>query len=246
MGVKNINRTPLSQLLPQTVSLCDDFHGLDTSIWTATEGDTNGSVAIDADGTGGVVALAVTTSDNEEAYLASNETFKIEAGKPIYALARIQYAEAATDDANVFFGLLDGVGANTIADGGGMKASFDGAVFYKADGETLWRVKSSNATAATDTITEVTAGGSSYQTLAIEVVPQNDGTAEVSYWIDPTGGIDLKQCRANGAHPATPAIKHTVTLASQTEIAVAVGLKNGGANSETLNVDLIVVEQRRF
>src|SRR5690606_15611651 len=115
--------------------------------------------------------------------------FLFAAGKPAMAQCRLQYAEAATDDANAIFGFMDAVGADSLIDnGGGPKAEFDGAVFYKIDGGTRWRVRSSNATAHVDHQIENVAGGAAFVTLRIEVIPRADGYAEVSYWIDPAGG----------------------------------------------------------
>jgi hypothetical protein len=244
-------RTALSlpdeaKTLPLTFGFVDDFFGLNSALWTDVEGDAAGDVAIDADGVGGVVQCTVTTTNNEEAYTAGLENFKIQAGKPIELTGRLQFTEAATDDANIIFGLMDAWGANQLVDDGvGPKATFDGACFYKIDGGTRWRVRTSNGTAYTDTELNYTAGQAGYQTLRILIQPGHDGYAEVSYWIDQAGGNALVQCREYGATAREPDVKHRVLLASMTELAVGFGLKNGGANSEALNVDYVSCFQAR-
>lgn len=240
----NLPESAKSRLL--TAGFEDDFERLDPNRWNTIESDDNASVAIDADGVNGVVQLNVSTDDNEEAYLYTNEIALIAAGKPIIVLARVQYTEANADDANILFGLMDGWAANQLLDGGGgPKASFDGACIYKVDGETRFRVRSSNGATNKDEQTDVTAGGSTYQTLAIEITPQPSGNAEVIFWIDPSGGNTLEQVRAYQSHPRTPLIKHEVSLTGQSELALGFGIKNGAANSESLNVDLAVFYKTR-
>lgn len=231
----------VAKQIPLVHGFADDFYGLDAgaeAVWTAIEADDNANVLLDVDGVGGVAQITVVTDDNEEGYLHTKEVFKIAAGKPIEATCRLQFAEAATNAGNVMFGLMDAWAANHLQDNGaGPLASFDGACIYKVDGETRWRARTSNGTANTDTVLDYTAGQAGYQTLRILIQPGHDGYADVSFWIDQSGGNALVQCREYGANPREPDVKHRVALASMTEVALGFGLKNGGANSETLNVD---------
>ena len=231
---------------PHTFSDLDDYLGLDTTKWDSIQADTGATVTEDADGVGGVILLTTGATDNNEAYHYSNEILKIAANKPFEIEARIQYAEANTDDANVVVGVMDAIAANHLLDNGaGLAASFDGACIYKVDGETRWRVKSSNGTTKTDTETDVTAGGSSYQLLRIRVEPISSTEAEITFWIDASGGQNPVQCREYNANPRTPSIKHTVLLASMTEIALVIGVKAGDTNSEVVSVDYTQIAATR-
>lgn len=217
--------------------LVDDFIGFtDTSLWTETSPDTGATVALDADGIGGVIQLTTGATDNNEAYLESNEIAKFAASKPIHLEALVQYTEANTDDANILVGLMDAPGADSLLDNGaGPKASYSGAVFFKVDGGTKWNVESSIAGTQTTTETDVTAGGSAQQRLEIDVYPTSSTSADIVF------KIDGRQCRDSGG----TAIKHTVSIASATEMAIAFGVKAGGANSEVLNVDYVAFRQKR-
>lgn len=223
----------------------DDFDHLVTADrWTTVASD-GGTVSV-SDGAGGIVTLDpsdATVADNDEAYLhTTTELFKFANEKPLIVVARVQFTEANTDDANIMFGLMDGVAANAIQDdGAGPKASYSGAVFFKADGSTKWSFESSLAGTQTTTEGADTAGGSSYQTLAIEARSRDATTVELIPYIDPAGGVNLKQMLdANGNK-----IKHTITLGSPTEMAVVLGVKNGGANQETLLCDYVKAYQLR-
>ena len=152
----------------------------------------------------------------------------------------MQFAEANTDDENILVGLLDAVGANSLQDNGaGPPASYSGAVFFKVDGGTTWNVETSNST--TQTTNELvstnannlsrktqTAGGAAYQTLRIEYTPYSATNAYVSFFVD---GV---QC-----------CQHDYVFTSATEMQIGIGVKNGGANNETLNVDYVVAVQER-
>lgn len=235
----NLLRFPVDLWYRDQHEIFDDFtRDIDAAEWVATLTDTGTATVGDA--VGGIVALVPsdgTVADNDEAYLESpNETFLLAAGKPLCFETRIQFTEANTDDANIMVGLMDAVGADSLLDnGGGPKATFDGAVIYKIDGGTVWRCKSSRGTTATDSISTTTAGGAAYQTLRIEWHDYTTTQAQVTYYVN---GQLLLDSLGNP-------IRHVVNFASATEVQVALAVKNGGANLETLNVDYVFAGQVR-
>ena len=224
-------------------TIADEFlRDVDSADWVTTLTD-SGTASV-GDAVGGVIALVPsdgTVADNDEAYIESaNEVFKFAADKPLLFEARVQFTEANVDDANVLVGLLDAVGANSLQDNGaGPPSSYSGAVFFKVDGGTVWQTETSNSTTQTtnellSTNTNnlakksVTAGGSSYQVLRIEYMPYSSTNAYVSFFVD---GVLCCQ--------------HDYIFTSATEMQIGIGVKNGGANNETLNVDYVVCTQER-
>lgn len=216
----------------------DFFWYLSPHLWTSLAADGGSSVAIDDDGTGGVLTLTTgATNNNECAVVTTNELFDIIADQPISAEGRIQYTEANTDDANVAFGFMDAFGADALLDdGAGPAASFDGAIIYKVDGETVWRCQSSNGTSKTTTVTTATAGGSSYQRLGIDIQDLDGTSAEITFFLDGQPLLDSTFRRP---------IKHTLAIASTTQMDFGFYVKAGSANSETPNVDYLWACQRR-
>lgn len=200
--------------------------------WTILEADTGATVEVN-DAVGGGLVLTTGATDNNEAYIwTSVEGWKFAADKPLIARARLQYAEANTDDANVMFGLMDGVAANALQDNGaGPKASYSGAVFFKADGDTVWSVENSIATTQKTTQltadnsltgTAQTAGGSDFVTLEIISDPRSATENEISFKID--GKL---------------VARHTnQTTASATDMSVVFGVKAGSANSEVVTAQI--------
>lgn len=221
-------------------NLFDDFLWyVSAHLWTSVLTD-SGTITV-GDAAGGIAAIAASdgsVADNDEGYLkTTNELFKIADDKPLTFETRIQFTEANTDDANVCVGLMDAVAANSILDnGGGPKASYSGAVFFKTDGGTVWNVESSNAGTQSTSATAITAGGAAYQTLRIEIRPVTTSNAEVTFFVD---GVQCKDATSN-----LP-IKHNLSLTSLTEMNAFAGVKNGDTNMETLNVDYIGVSQLR-
>lgn len=223
----------------RTFGFFDDLEGYVTGDrFTALAADSGASVAR-LDGAGGLVNLTTGGTDNNEAYLrTSQEIFLMAFDKPILIEARIRYTEANTDDANVAFGLMDAVGADSILDNGaGLKASYSGAAFFKVDGGVRWQVQSSLATnkvntdlTAQNSLTKTvqTPGGGVWQTLRIEILPVSSVEAEVSFFID---GVIVA--------------KHALTYTSATEMHAFVGVKAGGANSEVVTVDYLTAYQLR-
>lgn len=207
--------------------------------WTTVASD-GGSVAV-GDTANGVVVLTPSdgsVADNDETYLKStNEVYLIADGNPLLFDCNLQFAEAATDDANILAGFMNAIAADSLVnDGGGPKASFSGAVFYKVDGGTVWRCRSSVGTNYIDSVTTITAGGSAYQNLRIEIRPVSSTLAEVSFFIDGAQCLDSTTGKP---------IKHQLTYTGATEMNAGWGVKNGGANLETLNVDVVDVGHLR-
>ena len=232
---------------PRVFYLWDDF--TDTIVtadrWTTLVADVadGGATAIKTnDAAGGIVQLAVQdATDNDEVGLESpRENWLFANNKPLLFEARVQFTEANTDDANIFVGLCNAPGANLmIDDGGAVVASLSGLGFYKIDGGTRWQVISSVATTRNTTDLSATnannlsklaqtAGGASYATLRAHFQPYSSTNAYVDFFID-------------GVHCA----KHDFVYTSATEMAIAFGVKNGGANAETMLVDYVYCGQYR-
>jgi hypothetical protein len=226
---------PQHLLLGKSFGFCDPFVSKDTTFWTTTATDTGAAVMTDA--AGGVIQLQPsdgTVADNDEVYLqTTSEIFKIAAGKPISFASRVQFAQAATNAANIISGLADAPIANTLVDNGaGPKTSFSGAAFFCVDGGLNWNVIYSDG--ATQTKAELTAtntlnktaavaatAASVFTLLEIDIVPKTSALVDVIFKIN--GSTVFKMMDR--------------TYANATEMAAFVGAKNGSANQQVLNVD---------
>ncbi len=213
--------------------LFDDFHwNLNPHLWTAELPD--GGSATVADAAGGVLSLVpsdATVADNDEAYLrTTHELFRFAADKPLRFECRLRFTEANVDDANVLAGLMDAVSAGALQDnGGGPRASYSGAVFFKVDGSQVWQCETSVGASQTTSVTSalsVMAPGV-WQTLRIEFRP-NGGQAEAAFLVD---GLLVA--------------RHSLAFAGATEMQVVLGVKNGSANNEELQVDYVACHQLR-
>lgn len=239
MGYKLLQIPEEALLMQRVHGFKDDFYE-EGDGWTTTATD-SGTTTV-GDSVGGVIAIAAsdgTAADNDENYFhQAAETFKFADGKPIEFEARVQFTEANTDDANILVGLLNGWAANAIQDNGaGPKADASGVGFYKVDGGTVWGVFFSDSTSqelvtlsAANSLDGLakTAGGASYQRLACKVLT-NGTRLEVQFFID-----DVLVYRMIDK-----------TFANATEMEFGFGVKNGGANLETLNADYAYCYQAR-
>lgn len=134
------------------------------------------------------------------------------------------------------FGFVDAAGANLIADNGGAIAALSAALIYKKDGETVWScwLECNNSSVSAQSTT--TAGGSAYQTLAIEVLPVDGTNVEATYYCD---GQPL---RDSNNRP----IKLRIAYASATEMHIALYGKAGGGSNHTILCDYLYAAQRRI
>lgn len=251
MSFKGINLPEAAHNAWLTSGFCDDFIGLDSQFWNTTTTD-SGTVAEDADDENGVVTLTPsdgTVADNDEAYLYTNEFAKYLVEKPMLIGARIQFAEANTSAANILFGIGEGFGvANTLQDNGaGPPSDYDGVCLYKVDGGTRWIFESSLGTTQQTTELDVTAGGSGFFSLIIELYPISATRIIAQPWIDASGGNSFTQPYPYSAqyNPRRFGVQHEFAYSSPGEMAVCLGIKNGSTTLETLKADLIMGYKRR-
>lgn len=194
----------------------------------------SGSVAMGdaANGTAVLTASDGTVADNDEAYLATpNEVFIFATNRCIYGRCRLKFVETTAGVGNVAFGFQNAVGADSIVDDGGtniVKTSGSTLAICKKDTEAVWTaVSACNGTA---TLTKSTTAAVTATWYLLEIICGDwDGVSmQVSYKVD---GQYLKD--SNGL-----IIRHTVLIASATEMQMWVGRKLGAAtNNDTVTVD---------
>jgi len=223
------------------VEFFDDFiEEVDsTNVYTVTATD-SGTAAV-GNGVGGIMVVTASdgsVGDNDEVYVGfKNLVFTPAANKTFVARARLQYSEANTDDANVAFGFINSVSANAIVDdGAGLLASGTHFAIYKVDGGTVWKCESRNQTAVYTNTSTLTAGGSAYVTMEIVISEITTSNMTVSFKVNDSYLVD-----ATTGFP----IVHKVTYTSADAVTPFVGVKNGGANVEVVNVDYLYAAATR-
>lgn len=218
----------------------DDFSTYtDAKLWTAAV--TNSSLPlVSTTLQDGVLVLVNTAATNDACFVNStNKQFLWANNITHMAEIILQFAEASTNNANIWFGFST---LNTVAQlvnaNGDVATNFTGAGIYKKGGQLFWQTCSSQTTTQNKSTTTYTAGQAGYQRLRIQV-QINNSVAEVTYWIDQGGSTaGGQQMRNNAAFPANGApIKDFITLASPGAMYFGFGVKNGTTSAETLNVD---------
>ena len=227
-----------------TASWVDDLYW-ESGFWNTVEGDTGSVVTSSSSATNGEEAIA-TASDNEEAYFYTDENYKYILNKPFMLVVRAKFTEVDTSAHNAFIGFMDGVAANALVDnGGGPKATFDGCGFYKIDGETKWHFITSDATTKIDTTLDLTFGPGDHQTFAILVEPYSSTNYKATPFVDTEGGNALQMIAENGASARAPLVSHDATYTTPTDMAVMIGVKQGGATGTASRIDLVAYAGKR-
>lgn len=241
MGMNRILLPDLYSSLRDTHWLHDDFDFFETAkVWTALAADTTATVTCVDNQDGQVLLTTDATDNNEAAIFSTRKNFLIAANKPCMYESRINFAEAATNAANVAAGFSTVFAANLMLDNGaGPATTMDGALIYKQDGETVWRCLSSIGTTQTKTVSTKTAGGTADQVLRIEINPINSTQAEVTFYVDGVPLMDASQTARNMP------IKHTITYTGAAKMGVGVYAKCGSAANQPVNIDYIFAAQKR-
>jgi hypothetical protein len=211
--------------------LMDDFYSLNTvsstGLWTSINDGATGTLALSSTpGAGGWVNIPSAAADNDYQVLATNlKLFKFAASKPLAFEARVTLTEANTSAANFIVGLSSITTTGVMAaDGGGVAATFDGAVFYKADGGTAIKFITSAATAQVTNSSVSTFTSAATYRLGFVFSPADGTTGQIIPYVNGVAG--------------TP---HNIALASLGLMYPIVGVKAGSASAETLTVDYLRV-----
>jgi len=204
----------------------DDFIQFDNTAtvgrWVVAE-DAGGTQAL-IDAAGGILQIVSDGDDNDATTVASvPECFLFDTDRNLFFEIRLKLTEANDDDAGIWVGLTDLVTVDMLQDAdAGPAASYDGAGFFKVDGGTVWQFEASNA-AVQSTNTDVGDFTDGEWTRLAFLYDYNDGvTANVTPYV-------------NGV--ADTAV--TLTIAGLAEMHVAMSVKAGDANAETLLVDYV-------
>ena len=229
-------------LLRRTVDLFDDFNVyVDTQ--THTKGNTGtGTSVANSDAVNGVLTLTSGATANNEVWVATTRknwllqsaptANPIPAGKSITVEGRLNYAEASTNNAGVFFGLSDSFAAGQLVNGTLTPAvSFSGMAIYKIKGETVWRTICSNSTTQLIHKSTQASGLATDQVLRIEARVISASLAEVVYWVD---GLPLYDSAVTNQ---TLRIKDQFTITSLNKMALGLFVKAGTTASEVVNLD---------
>ncbi len=222
----------------------DDFtEYVDAQRWTKLAADSAATVAAGDTKSGAVLITSGGTDNNEASFYMTNKVFLFEDKSAGYVEGLIKYAEAATNKANIAFGVWSAPGANMlIDDGAGPATTASGAMIYKLDGGTFWKCISSKSTTQTISTSTKTAGGTVYQRLRIEwqaVGNAADDITEVLFYVDDLPLYDAAVTNQNKQ------IKHSVLHTSAAAMTLVFYVKAGDATSQTMLVDLTDYSQTR-
>ncbi len=210
---------------------------------TTLAADSGASVAV-GDVANGIATLTTGATDNNEAAVyTGKKIFQFADKRGIAVEGLIQFSEAATNKANIAFGLSSAWGANLLVDdGAGPASSFSGALIYKVDGGTAWKCISSVGSTQTISTSTATPGSSSYVNLRIEVTAVGDPAqdlAEVSFFLDDKPLYDSADASRNKP------IKHQMTYTNAVAMALGFYAKAGDGTTQTAKIDTLGYSQTR-
>lgn len=209
--------------------------------WAATLTDT-GTAAV-GDAVGGIVTLTPsdgTVADNDEVYLfTAKELFLFLANRNVYGRAKVSFVETAAGIYNALFGFANAPAADLIVDNGaGLRASGSLLALEKRDGETAWRLTTRNGATVQSTLSTASTTMTAGQFQILEVQAEDVGNGSMRC----TGRVNGRQLVDVNGLP----IRHSVLIASATEMAVGVGAKLGAiTNNDLLLCDYVYAAQGR-
>lgn len=226
----------------------DDFyHYITGDAFTTVAAGTN--TCADTDAAGGELLLTCSAEDEAQSYCkGTHEVYKFATDKPLFFATKVKPATKTILKGNWIIGLKDAVAGDSIQDAGaGPAASYSGAVFYKADGATVWGCESSLAGTQTTVATAHTVGNNAYDILAISTIPLTSTLTEVHFFsadVQTDGSYSLAEVGKTSSGETFFA--QTLTHTSATEMQVCFGAKAGGTTENCrLFVDWVYAAQRR-
>lgn len=234
MGTK-ILQPPTRYFSRDEYVIFDDFTSYtDAQLWTKAVVGT-GTVTQEVDAGRSTMKLFCTAANDAAVLPTTNEGFKFIANMAMAAETRIIFTDVNTDDGHVGFGFANALAATTMADTTGAITATDACMIYKLPDTTVWAFHTEINTAAVATVSDTTAGGSSFQTLRIDIVPRSATVFEARPYVD---GVQLKTT-------AGVPIKHDITLGTATDLDFGIMTKSNHANDFNLYCDYLYAAQVR-
>lgn len=242
--------------LRRVVDLWDDFHFYsDGTLWTKGTTGAGSPTVTNVDNVNGLMRIFGGTTANDEAWLATTRknflpqsaptASPLPAGKTLVCEARINFQEANTNNACIYFGFCDSFATGLLTASTGVpKNSFSGMGIYLQQGDTtpVWRtIVSNGSTQSKHTANgQVAAPGlATDQTLRIEARVMSATVCEVVYFVDNQPVFDAAVTNANFR------VKDQFTYTSLNKMGVGVYLLNVSTTAETVLVDYIGAWQLR-
>lgn len=218
-----------------------EFIGSEFNTYTSAGGEgfttfTTNSGTAAADDTAGsskILLTTGTTAGNFVGVRSTNQTFLPAAGRPGFAQARLSYSNQATTTGEPFFGVSN---TSTLTMTSSLKptATYYGGIMFKAAGDTVWSVQTSNGTTKTDSTTNIVGTDGTYD-LRMDWQDKDGTNAEVTFIINGQLATD-----ANNR-----IIKHTVAYSGLTKMYVVCGTQTSTNNAQTTYFDYAVAGQLR-
>lgn len=177
-------------------------------------------------------ANATPAANDSDAFYTLAKIFEMGNGKTFGVRVRLDFAEAATNKAMLFFGFSTVVTAGMVVDTTGQPiATFDGVGMYKPINQLFWSVINSVATTqnkkdSQGTAVQANAGSSTTQEWEIVVECLDSTTAKASFFVD---GNPLLDAAGN-------TLTMTWTYTGTTAMAFHMACKCGAATRETFTV----------
>lgn len=198
--------------------------------WTLTTADSATAalqVATAGNQGGNMLVSAAGATANDEAYLfLTTSRFIFADGATFSVKGKVKFAQAATNNAAIHFGLMSAPAANTIVDTTGVpKSSFSGAIIYSKAGSLYWQGGCSVGTALQSTASNKVAGGTLAQELRIDIKCTN-GVADIQYFVDEEALLDESTAWSQP-------IKHSLTYSGAVAMTGYFGMKQCSAAQQT-------------
>lgn len=236
----------------RTAWLFDEFWSYTSGqLWTSTlTGAATAPTVTNPNTNGGAISLGnVSTNANSSAVVQTTiKPFTFASNRSLIAEAQIQYTEANSTNAGVFFGFGSAIGATFLADTTGAPVVTGSAAgIYKQAGDTLWRafvnVNGVQVNSGATIESSQPSPSTTFQILRVQV-DLVGANIEATFFVGQreTPGADavfpagLQQLREAASGFNKP-IKLRISSASAVAMSLGMILKQFSATSETLVVD---------
>ena len=153
----------------------------------------------------------------------------------VLAEARLLVSEAAANSSSWYFGLTDTLTTGFLDSTGAPPASWKGAVIYKPTGSNVIKFRASNGT-ANASLTNIGTFVSGVPLLLSIVFDPSDGVT----------GYCLPEINTDASLNGVPLQRQPITLSGLSPMALSAGIVAGTAAAETLQLDYMGCEFRRF
>ncbi len=220
------------------VTIFDDFVAyLTGGLWTSVAATSGTTAQDDTAGADNLLLTTAATDNDQQGFRSTKAVFLPVDGQALWCEFLFQASDFSTTSAALYMGFWSAAPQSSTS-ATVPAASYTGAIIYYLEGDTTFRVQTSNGAAKTNYTSTALRNSGQWQRARIDIVKRDGSNVQVTFAINGATLMDAN-------YPNQPIIA-VIPIAAMVKMFVAATVQAGSANAQTAAFDYAVASKARL